>query len=427
MKPPMLFLYNVILLLISPVLLVYFLIRLWLRGFRLQTVRQRFGFPPKLPDAVGERLWLHAVSVGEVGVAAVLIPVLLRMKPELKIVLSTVTQTGRNEAQKISGVEQLIYLPLDFSIVVRSALRRIQPSMIALIETEIWPNLVVEAERQNIPVFIINGRLSERSYRSYKRFQFFFSSILKCLRDVLVREESDAERFLDLGAISVRVFGNIKYDMPLPVRGPSSRSYGLSACEHVIVAGSTHAGEEKLIGEVLSSIHRKMPGVGLLLAPRHLERVAQVETVLQDSGISPVRWSDIKNTGGEHQVVILDVMGELADAYACATIAIIGGSFIRHGGQNPIEAARWAVPCLCGPYMDNFGEVIREMLEKGGVIQLSERKDIEAAVVKWLNDPISRKRAGEAACQVVQNNQGAAERTAEYIVQILAESNGGAA
>lgn len=421
----MLFLYNVIVFFISPVLLIYSFIRLWFRGGDLRAVRERFGLLPELTDVGGERLWLHAVSVGEVGVAAVLVPALLKKKPELKIVLSTVTQTGRNEAIKISGVEQLVYLPLDFPPFARSALRRIRPSMIALIETEIWPNLVVEAVGRNIPVSIVNGRLSERSYLRYRRFQFFFSSILKRLKDVLARGEEDAERFLGLGATSVRVSGNIKFDMPPPPQEPPRGAYGLGACKHVIVAGSTHPGEEKLIGEVLSSVHRKVPGVGLLLAPRHLERVAQVEADLENAGISPVRWSRIKNTGDEHQVVILDVMGELADAYGCAAMAIIGGSFIPHGGQNPIEAARWAAPCLCGPHMENFAEVTREMVKQGGAVQLSGRENLEAAVLKWLDDPESRKRAGEAARRVVRNNQGASERTAEYIVQILAESDGG--
>ena len=423
----MLLFYNLVILLISPALLVYFLIRLWLRGFDLRAVRERFGFLPDLPDAEGGRLWLHAVSVGEVGVAAVLVPALLRKKPELKIVLSTVTQTGRDEAKKISGIEQLIYLPLDFPLIVRSTLRRIRPSMIALIETEVWPNLVAEAARRDIPVSIVNGRLSERSYLRYRRFQFFFSSLLKRVTDVLARGEGDAERFLDLGATSVRVSGNVKFDMPSPPQKPTHGAYGLSACPHVVVAGSTHQGEEKLIGEVLASVHRKMPGVGLLIAPRHLDRVAQVEVDLQNAGISPVRWSRIKDTGGDHQVVILDVMGELADAYGCAAMAIIGGSFIPHGGQNPIEAARWAVPCLCGPHMENFAEVTCEMVKRGGAIQLSGREGLETAVMKWLDDPESRNRAGEAARRVVQNNQGASERTAGYIVQVLEGLDEGAA
>ena len=423
----MLFLYNVVILLISPVLLVYFLIRLWFRGFDLRAVRDRFGFLPELPDTEGERLWLHAVSVGEVGVAAVLVPALLRKKPELKIVLSTVTQTGRNEARKILGVEQLIYLPLDFPVIVRSALRRIRPSMIALIETEIWPNLVVEAAKRNIPVSIVNGRLSERSYHKYKCFQFFFSSLLKRFRDVLARGKGDAERFLDLGATSVQISGNVKYDVPPPPQELPHGAYGLGECEQVIVAGSTHPGEEKLIGEVLSSVQRKMAGVGLLLAPRHLERVAQVEADLQNAGLFPVRWSHIKNSGGKYEVIILDAMGELADAYGYAAMAIIGGSFIPHGGQNPIEAARWAVPCLCGPHMENFAEVTCEMVKQGGAIQLSGRENLETAVMKWLDDPVSRKRAGEAARRVVQNNRGASDRTAEYIVQVLAESDEGVA
>ncbi len=423
----MLFLYNALLLLLSPALLAYLLFRLWLRGSDLRAVRQRFGFPPQLPDVAEGRLWLHAVSVGEVGVAAHLVPAILKKKPKLKIVLSTVTQTGREEAEKIPGLERRIYFPLDFSLVVRWALRRIQPSMIALIETEIWPNLVSEAARKNIPVSIVNGRLSARSYSGYRRFQFFFSPVLRRLRGVLARGVDDAERFLNLGAVCVQVSGNVKFDAPPPVRESSSASYGLSTCRDVIVAGSTHPGEESLIGEVVSSIRRNMPEVGLLLAPRHLARIDQAEETLRTLGVSPVRWSRVKNADEDHRVVILDVMGELADAYACATVAIIGGSFIPHGGQNPIEAARWAVPCLYGPHMENFAEVAREMVERGGAIQVSDRRALEAAIVKWLHDPVSRKRAGEAARRVVRDNRGAADRTAEYIARILAESDGSTA
>ena len=244
---------------------------------------------------------------------------------------------------------------------------------------------------------------------------------------MLARGEGDAERFLGLGATSVRVSGNVKFDMPATLLEPKHGAYGLGACRHVIVAGSTHPGEEKLIGEVLASVDRKISGVGLLLAPRHLERVVQVEADLRGAGISPVRWSRIKDAGGEHQTVILDVMGELADAYGCAAMAIIGGSFIPHGGQNPIEAARWAVPCLCGPHMENFAEVTCEMVKQGGAVQLSGRENLEAAVMKWLDDPESRNRAGEAARRVVEKNKGASERTAEYIVQVLAGSDKGAA
>ena len=419
----MLFFYNFLLFLLSPVLLAYFLIRLRRRGFDIRALRDGFGFVPRLPSAE-DRLWLHAVSVGEVGVAALLIPALLGKKPELKIVLSTVTRTGRSAAEKIPGVERIIYLPLDFSPVVRSALNRIRPSMIALVETEIWPNLVSEAAGRSIPVSIVNGRLSERSYRGYRRFHFFFSPVLRRFRDILAIGERDAERFSGLGAISARVCGNMKFDAPPPVRASAAGRYGLGARRGVIVAGSTHPGEEKLIGEAVASIRRNMPEVGLLLAPRHLERIAQAEKDLRDAGLSPARWSCVKNAGGEHRVVILDVMGELADAYACATVAIIGGSFIPHGGQNPIEAARWAAPCLYGPHMENFAEMARELAEKGGAVQLDDPKGLEAGILKWLNDPAGRKRAGEAARQVVRNNQGAVERTAEYVVRVLAESGG---
>lgn len=421
----MLFLYNLAIVLLSPVFLGYFLLRLCLRGRGAPALGQRLGFPPELPDAAGGRLWLHAVSVGEVGVAALLIPALLEKKPDLKIVLSTVTQTGRAAAEKIAGVEGRIYLPLDFAWPVRSALRRIRPSMIALIETEIWPNLVGEAARRDIPVSIVNGRLSERSHRGYRRFRFFFSSVLGSVRSVLARGAEDAERFRDLGAASVQVLGNMKFDAPLPERDARPPGwYGLCACGGVIVAGSTHPGEDALMGEVAASIGRAMPGVGLLLAPRHLERVPRAEKALRDAGVSPVRWSSVKDADARHRVVILDVMGELADAYACASVAVIGGSFVPHGGQNPIEAARWAVPCLFGPHMENFLEVAGDLVDAGGARQLGGREDLEAALMKWLEDPQSRRRAGEAARRMVRNNQGATDRAASHILEVLAGADG---
>ncbi len=424
---PMLFLYNVLVFLASPVLFVWLLVRLWLRGGGLRAMRERFGLVPRLPQAGGGRLWVHAVSVGEVGVAAVLIPVLLRVMPDVKIVLSTVTQTGRSAAEKIAGVERLFYLPFDFAPIVHLALARVRPSAVALVETEIWPNLVWAAAGRGISVSIVNGRLSARSHRRYARLGFFFSRVLGRVRDVLARGEADAARFRELGAASVYVSGNVKFDTPLPGAGPSPAAYGLAAGACVVVAGSTHPGEEELIGEALASIRRKTPEVCLLLAPRHPERVGQVEAALRSVGLSPVRWSETRGANRAHDVVILDAMGELADAYACAKVAVIGGSFVPHGGQNPIEAARWSVPCLFGPHMQNFAEVADELLEGGGAVRAEGCESLEAALARWLGDPHSRKQAGEAARRVVENNRGAAERTAQYIARTIERLNGDAA
>jgi 3-deoxy-D-manno-octulosonic-acid transferase len=422
-------LYNLAIFLCSPFIGAYFIARTWKRGAPLTGMAERLGFVRHLrPLENGERIWIHAVSVGEVGVAAALLPALLKKRPGLRIVLSTVTETGREEAERIDGVEYVFYLPFDYPFAVRSTFERIQPDALALVETELWPNLIWKAARQGVPVCVINGRLSEDSFRGYMRLRFLFAAALGKLAGVATRGEADADRFRALGAGGVFASGNIKYDAPPPELEEDPielrRKFGLAGEEVVIVAGSTHPGEEEAVGAAVLKLLERLGGVGVLIAPRRLERLAEVEAELRRVGLSSIRWSELSSgTGGgapeSGQVVLLDVMGRLGEAYACATAAFIGGSLIPHGGQNPIEAARWGVPVVFGPHMKNFAEVADALLAAGGAVQVSGPEELGEALLPWLSDAAVRDAAGAAARESVMANRGAAARTANFLAGLL--------
>ncbi len=433
-----LILYNAVIFLASPLIGVYYLIHTWTRGHSLVGTRERLGFVRSLPPVDEEgRVWLHAVSVGEVGVAAALIPELLKRRPGLRVVLSTVTETGREEAGKIEGVEYVFYLPFDYPHAVRSTLRRIGPGGIAIIETEIWPNLVWEAARGGLPVCVINGRLSEKSLRGYSRLRFLFAPVLRRLAGVAARGEADASRYRSLGAPGVFAAGNIKYDAPAPGMSGSpedlKKKFGLAGAEPIIVAGSTHSGEMAGLTAAIHTLRERFERLGVLFAPRHLQRLEEAEAELRRGGLDPVRWSEIAGTsasgsgsgsesgGGNNtgKVVLLDRMGELAEAYACATAAFIGGSLIPHGGQNPIEAARWGVPVVFGPHMDNFAEVAGDLLRVGGAVRVENAGELAGALLPWLSDPAKLDAAGASAKELVMANRGAAGRASEFLLGVL--------
>jgi 3-deoxy-D-manno-octulosonic-acid transferase len=367
--------------------------------------------------------------MGEMAVAATLVAALRERRPGLRVVLSTVTDTGREAASRIPGAEAAFYLPFDFPFAVRRALGRVQPSALALVETELWPNLIRLASAGGIPVAVVNGRLSERSFRGYRRLFSLLGSPVEELSGVAAREEGDARRFQSLGARRVLAAGNLKYDALLPAEpGEGLAAYGFEAGAPVIAAGSTHPGEEEAVARAFRGLRERHPRLGLLVAPRHLPRADEAEAALREEGLEPVRWSVWSKQGGGRpapgRVVLLDVMGRLAGAYEGAALAFIGGSLIPHGGQNPIEAAGWGVPVVFGPHMSNFAEVAAALVREGGAIQVEAPHALGAAFEGWLADPLARGRAGEAARGVVKANQGAAARTADFLLDLLGPAEG---
>ena len=433
MGVPIFFLYNFALRLVSPFLVIFLFTRLKRRGIGLGSLGERFGYVSDLPEAGEEkRLWIHAVSVGEVGVAAALLPALKKRYPKLRFVISTVTETGREAASRLAGVEKIIYLPFDFPSAIRRVLSRLRPSALAVVETELWPNLIREANRRNLPVAVVNGRLSKRSFIRYSYLRALFHPLLSSINGVAARNETDSVRFKALGASRVAVTGNLKFDIH-PPRPPGDKSterkkFTLEGADPVIVAGSTHPGEEAKIGRCFKELAMQYADLGLLVAPRHLERLGEVEADLRRAGLAPARWSQVLHSKEEpsirRKVVILDIMGQLADAYACATVVFIGGSLIPHGGQNPIEAAGWGVPLVFGPHMDNFEDVADGLVKAGGAARVEREEDLLRVFAQWFSDSAARRQAGEMALSVARSHRGAAVRCVDFLEEVLWNAGG---
>lgn len=429
MKPAGYALYTAGFCLLSPALAAWYAFRVRKRRMGFAGMGERFGAAPELSPAGEEgRLWIHAVSMGEVGVAAILAAALRERRPGLRIVLSTVTDTGREAASRVPGVETVFYLPFDFPFAVRRTLSRVRPSALALVETELWPNLIRAASGAGLPVAVVNGRLSGRSLRGHRLYASLVGSPAEELSGVAAREEEDAERFRALGARHVLVTGNLKYDASPPAgRGEGVGAFGFEANEPVIVAGSTHPGEEAAVARAVRGLRERYPRLGLVVAPRHLQRTDEAEAALRAEGLEPVRWSAWSQGEGEAppgRAILLDVMGRLAGAYEGAAAAFIGGSLVPHGGQNPIEAARWGVPVVFGPHMGNFAEVAAALVREGGAIQVEGAYALEMAFEGWLSDRIALWQAGGAARGVVKANQGAGMRTADFLLGLLGTQEG---
>ncbi|MFA5255959.1 MAG: glycosyltransferase N-terminal domain-containing protein, partial [Candidatus Omnitrophota bacterium] len=306
-----------------------------------------------------DRIWIQAVSVGEAAVCKSLIPLLKEKFPGHDLVVSTITKAGNDLAKTLFSKDaMIIYFPLDFGFAVKRALKYIKPAIYIMIETEIWPNLLNELSRNSIPSVMINGRISDRSIGKYRLVKPFLKTVLSKISSFCMQDTIDAERVVSLGAPSerVKVTGNMKFDAEIPADAVSRdvvrRSLGLNGEEALFVAGSTHEGEEEIIVEAFKELIFEFPKLKLLIAPRHINRVENVEKIIKKSGFEPARVSllngsrlsgktqEAVKTGiarCERRILVLDTIGHLNEAYSAATLVFIGGSLIEHGGQNPVE------------------------------------------------------------------------------------------
>jgi len=388
------------------------------REIRKRWVREKFGrFSPNTRFPF-DFFWVHAVSVGEVMAA---IPLLKRLKkrfPSKGIVLSTITDTGQKVAKERSPESTtVIYLPFDISFILNSVLKRSRPELLIVIETELWPNLLRVFKTRGIPVILLNGRISENSYRGYKKISFFMKAILSNIDFFCMQEDIYVERILGLGIDKSRVLnlGNLKFDTRPPSDIPqwTERIKG-----PVIVAGSTHEGEEALIASVYAKLKKDFPSLNLIIAPRHPERFSEVEKMLSSGKISFIKRSslDIRSPGPDHisgDLILLDSIGELSALYGIATIAIIGKSFRGYGGQNPLEPAFWGKPIVCGPHMENF-PVIEDFYRHGAAVEVSE-DGLFAKLEEMLMSPEKARDIGSRAEELYRKNTGAVDRSIEII------------
>jgi 3-deoxy-D-manno-octulosonic-acid transferase len=402
----------------------------WQRDFS-----QRFGyFDAKLKQAITNRhtLWMHAVSVGEVNVCTQLIRALEPRMPNLKIVVSTTTTTGMGELQKkLPSHISKIYYPVDAKGCVARALGTIHPEAIVLVEAEIWPNFLWRAQSLRKPVFLVNARLSERSYRGYKRLGLLFRPLFASFAGVGAQNETDAARLRELGCRpeAVQIVGSLKFDAAklderrlLDVPGMLLQ-LGVPSGAPVLVAGSTHAGEEALLAEHFLRLRQRFPDLFLVLVPRHFERSREVGKELEARGVRFMYRNEVSaNTQlkpKEIDCLVVNTTGELRYFYEHATVIFVGKSLTAEGGQNPIEPGALGKPMVFGPNMQNFAEIVRSFLAEKGALQVRNADELERVLGELLADSARREELGRNALKVVHANLGAIDRTVEMIVQHL--------
>jgi len=424
-------LFRIFFLLASP----YYFMRMRRRGNWRAGFAERFGkFNVILKQSITNRqvLWMHAVSVGEVNLCTQLIRGLEPRMPNLKIVVSTTTTTGMGELKKkLPSHVSRIYYPLDLRKYVSRALSALYPEAIILVEAEIWPNFIWRAADMGIPVFLVNARLSDKSYRRYKRFGFLFRPIFASFAGVGVQNEADAQRLIDLGCRPevVRSVGNLKFDAAeLETRTNVSvanmlKQVGVPKDARVLLAASTHDGEEAILGEIFLRLRKQFPDLFLVVVPRHAERGRDVGRDLKNKGVKFVYRSDIglktQLQPGEVDCLVVNSTGELKLFYDLATVVFVGKSLTSHGGQTPIEPAAVGKPVVFGPNMQNFADVVREFLSKGGAVQVQNAAELEKKLAELLGNESQRAELGQKAVRVVRENLGAIDRTVDMIVQRL--------
>jgi 3-deoxy-D-manno-octulosonic-acid transferase len=390
-----------------------------IRGKRRPELALRWGreLPPVTPDGV----WMQAVSVGEVEIGRRVLSRLHQRCPELGLVMTSTTATGLDRARATVSEWPVAACPLDLPGPVRRVLAHARPRLVGLVETELWPELLHQCGRAGVPVMVLNGRLSDRSFRRYRSVRSALRPLLRPIAAVLVRATSDAERFAALGIEPARieVVGNIKYDLE-PDRQPLPWAERTTRGRRVIVAGSTMEGEERAVVRAWRQLAQRPL---LIVAPRHPERFEKVAGLLDAEGLSWVRRTvlddDDGGAGDRAEVILLDTIGELARVYAHATVAYVGGSLSGTGGHNPLEASAWGVPVVSGPDVFNFHEVYEELVEAGGAALVADADQLFGAFAGLLDDPGVAHAVGELGRQVVASNRGAVERTVDRLEAML--------
>jgi 3-deoxy-D-manno-octulosonic-acid transferase len=366
-------------------------------------------------------VWVHAVSVGEVTASIPFLNKLKALYPAMPVILSTVTDTGQKvAAAKVPAGTEVVYIPFDIGFILRRCIAKVRPRLFIVIETEIWPNIFRAAAGSGVPVVMLNGRLSEKSCRGYALISSFTRKVLGSVRVFGMQSNTDAERMELIGADRARIVvtGNFKFDMPDQKNIPFWAE-GLGGS--VIVAGSTHAGEEDLIISAFRENLGRFPGLRLILAPRHPERFPEVAELLRRSRIPFIKRTEldsIKQQGSaDKSIILLDSIGELSAVYGAADIVVIGKSFLGHGGQNPLEAALWGKPVICGPNMENF-PFMKEFYEEGAAFQVGP--DGLAKMIKnLLTEPEKAKAGGIKARELYLKNSGAVDKSLEIIRSYL--------
>ncbi len=426
------FLYNLSFLVFGIFYLPIFLIKLRQAESPARLMRERLGL---LPVSLKEKflgkkiIWIHAVSVGEVMAVRHLIACWTKGDPSYHFVLTTVTPTGQKVARQLESENERLsvcYFPFDWTGPVRRFFEALGPECLLLAETEIWPNLLTEASRARVPVGIINGRLSARSAKNYLRFRRFFSPLFQRLSFALTQTQDDAARFeaVGLNPSKIHVVGNMKFDAAPPGNpeitdgAVMKQHWGFDRDDQILIAGSTHPGEEQMIARVFMKLRAQIAALRLVLVPRHIERAKTVKEQFEKKGIC-VRLASERLSGSRASILILDQLGVLRHLYAMADAVIMGGSFVKRGGQNPIEPAYHQKAILHGPHVFNFYHVYRILNQEGGALAVRDEAQLEFALKRLLTDESERRQIGRNAYVTVRKLRGATERHLEWLFKFL--------
>ncbi len=433
----MYFLYGLLYTLGFVLMLPVFAVSAVLRTKHAAGFFQRLGFLPSFKPDKRAVVWIHCVSVGETNAARPLVDALRETHPDHRIIVSTVTRTGQKLARDIfkDKADCVFYVPFDFRWTVRRALRKFEPQVLLLMETELWFNLIRETNHTKARIAIVNGRLSERSFDRYTKIKKFMKRMLGYLDLALMQENADATRIMGLGlrASKVKVLGNIKFDNELnegenALTAEMRERFGITPDAPLIIAASTHSPEEKILLDAFKQVWKTSPGQlpRLMIVPRHPERFADVADAIKASGFNWVRRSEKPSERDKTaEVILLDTIGELRAAYALGEIVFVGGSLIPHGGQSIYEPAAAARAIVTGSHTANFAEGVREFLERDALIQIDGTADGETTATiartlsDLLSDPEKRRSLGKNAAAIMTENRGTSSRTVEYLEPLL--------
>jgi 3-deoxy-D-manno-octulosonic-acid transferase len=422
--------YNVLSVFILIPVVCYHLYRSISRG-RPPALAERFGYIPGSElSRIRNRpvIWLHAVSVGESIAARPLLKALRGRYPGHAILVSNTTETGRGTASTFPEKDLCIYFPFDFLPAVRRTLDSVKPELVIIMETEIWPNFTREATSRNIPVILANGRISDRSFARYLKLSWFFRHPLRLFSRLCMQTETDCERIVAIGAPPGRTVmtGNIKYDIPYrQVNQDEKRhlkgQYSIPDGLLVLMAGSTHAGEEQYLIDTYRKLLPILEGLFLVLVPRHPERAAEVASLLERSGITYSRRTSLPcpEEFQKGDVLLVDTVGEMMNLYAISDVAFVGGSLVPTGGHNLLEPASLGVPSVFGPHMSNFREIAELVLQYGAGVQVDSPEGLTESCRALITSAELRRVLGQNGLKLMRDNGGATERLLEVVAEYL--------
>lgn len=418
------FLYNILFFIAGLFLLPHFYLKMKRRGGYKANFKNRFGrYTPEQLKNIGEggAILIHAVSVGEVGVAFQFMASMREVNPNQRFVISTTSSTGWKEAEKrLTEKDILIYNALDLPIFVNREIDRIKPSAFITVETEIWPNLIRACARRSIPMFIVNGRISDKTAPTYRKLRFWFGPVLRLFKLILVQSDLDASRFISAGANpeTIQVMGSFKFDVAKRNEVKEAmwkellEKSAFNAPQMILLGASTWDGEEALLLDTYKALSQKYPSLRLILVPRHFERREVVEKEISARGLNSVRKSDLDSGAykvkplTDRDVILADTTGEIMGLFPFAAVTVVGRTFRSQGGQNMIEPCLVGVPTIVGPETQNFRPVMADLLASKAIIQLSKDEELIPELDRLLGDETARKELGTTASKAVLARRG---------------------